>query len=416
MTGVLIASSGSWPELREAAKSLEQVGSLEAYLTSIDTVHNKILSTLSAVPGKLGVYVQDQRRRRHLARAQDYVIECSPLSELVQVGTYRLLGRSKLHKAIFDWRDRSFDSSVSRKLPHLIQQNKEAPFVFLAQAGSCRKSMRKAKELGYKTVINWNIQHWKFARQEYSAEMDSNPEFCASFTFGEFAERMIDIWESELFYADAILVPSSSVKESFTSCGYPEHNIWVVPYGVDTGRFRPRHVDVPTANRLTVAFVGEIGQRKGLSYIFDVARQLPHVDFSLAGWRIQTIRSNIPTNVIIRNDVPDVLPVLQNADLFIFPSLVDGFGLVVLQALSCGLPVICSTNAGAKDIVSDQVDGFLVEPRDVSTMVRIIDQLDHDRSRLIQMQRAAREKALQYPWERFGADLLKSLERLQGQG
>jgi glycosyltransferase involved in cell wall biosynthesis len=121
----------------------------------------------------------------------------------------------------------------------------------------------------------------------------------------------------------------------------------------------------------------------------------------MVGWFVRELPGQPPANVTITTNAPDVVPHYQAADVFLFPSLVDGFGLVVPQAMACGLPVICTENTGAKDIVTAGHDGWVVNTRDVDAMVAHLETLDRDRDLLEQMSTNARATAETYTWDRF---------------
>jgi glycosyltransferase involved in cell wall biosynthesis len=90
----------------------------------------------------------------------------------------------------------------------------------------------------------------------------------------------------------------------------------------------------------------------------------------------------------------------RKADVFVFPTLVEGMPLVVIEAMASGLPVITTPN-GPGDIVRDGVDGFLVPPRNVDAIAERLEQLRLDPNLRISMGRAARERALKFTWEYY---------------
>ena len=95
-----------------------------------------------------------------------------------------------------------------------------------------------------------------------------------------------------------------------------------------------------------------------------------------------------------------LLEEMSRHDVMVFPSLFEGFGLVILEAMSQGLPVITTPNTGAPHFVSDGEDGFIVPIRDVDAIVEKLEML-LDRDRLAAMSRAAVRKAAQHSWEQY---------------
>jgi glycosyltransferase involved in cell wall biosynthesis len=88
-------------------------------------------------------------------------------------------------------------------------------------------------------------------------------------------------------------------------------------------------------------------------------------------------------------------------DVFVFPSLFEGFGLVILEAMSQGLPVIVTPNTGAVGVVENGVDGFLVPVRDVEAICAVLEELVVRPGQLQAMRVAAQKKAAMFSWERY---------------
>ncbi|MBV9695771.1 MAG: glycosyltransferase family 4 protein [Gammaproteobacteria bacterium] len=181
----------------------------------------------------------------------------------------------------------------------------------------------------------------------------------------------------------------------------------MTPYGVDTERFVPRAA--PRTDRtFRVLFVGQVGQRKGMSYLLQAYEQFrrPDSELHVVGSYARGYQVYAPYRHLFRHtaNVPQAeLPALyQNADVFVFPSLIEGMPLVVLEAMACGLPVI-TTRHGPADVVRDGVDGFLVPIRDPQAIAARLEQLYRDRNVLQQMGTSAREQALRHGWEHYSS-------------
>src|SRR4051794_26770968 len=396
----VVASPGSWDEMPQAALAFAERDSLSALYVSFNPATSRATRLGSGVPGPAGRYLRREAGRRTLAPALHDARARASGWDLLAAGVNRASGRSRLYGEILQRRAHAFDRRVSRELHAGLD-------LVLAQAGSAGQTLERAKSLGLATALNWNIQHWQTALAEYHFERASNPRWAHTFTFGDYSPRMVALWQQELHYANRVLVPSSLVARSFTSVGVEAERMLVVPYGVDASRFSPGNWSPRRDGRLSIVCVGEVGQRKGLSYLFEAARQLPGCSFDVVGWRVRELPEPPPSNVVITENAPSVLPYLQRADLFVFPSLLDGFGLVVLQAMACGLPVICSDGAGAQDVIEEGQNGWVVPARDVTAIVQTIDRARHDPAALADMRGAARATALEYTWERFRQELAR---------
>jgi glycosyltransferase involved in cell wall biosynthesis len=106
----------------------------------------------------------------------------------------------------------------------------------------------------------------------------------------------------------------------------------------------------------------------------------------------------------------ELVAAYQSADLFVFPSVAEGFGLVLLEALACGLPILSTTPTAAPDLIENGSQGFVVEPRRPDLIAdRIAWALDH-RSDVVEMGHQARLRAEQFTWQRFRSDVVHTMK------
>jgi glycosyltransferase involved in cell wall biosynthesis len=203
---------------------------------------------------------------------------------------------------------------------------------------------------------------------------------------GTIPESYFQRLEQEWASADLVLVNSPWSKAGVIAQGVPEEKVCIVPQS-----YEPEQVYVrPRPRRegpLRVLWLGSVSLRKGIQYLVEAARGLPDVRFIVAGKleiSQQAVRS-CPKNVefigrITRDRTPDVY---RNADVFVLPTLSDGFAITQVEAMGYGLPVIVTPNCG--DVVTDGVDGFIVPAADANALRSAIGTLNDNRSRLEEM-------------------------------
>jgi glycosyltransferase involved in cell wall biosynthesis len=175
---------------------------------------------------------------------------------------------------------------------------------------------------------------------------------------------------AEARLADAVLVASSYTKQTLVENGVPEERIQVVPYGIDTKAFIKRSI-APVNKKLRIIFVGSMVQRKGLSYLLDAVRSLNTVvELVLCGRGFmdeQLLKQYQDIDILIKRNLSqeELMQEMHQADVFVLPTLSEGFAHVILEAMSCGLPVITTGNSCAPDIIADGKEGFIVPVKTV---------------------------------------------------
>lgn len=283
-----------------------------------------------------------------------------PAPGLACVGIDRFVQVEALRRRNETWPKAWFDASVARALPTCD--------VFLATSSNATKSGPRAQAKGALWVCDRPCSHIlhqdALLTDEYARQGKIWPGI---------AKSIIDRELREYEAADAILVASKFAERSFLDRGFAQEKIWRIPYGVDVSRFRPGAPPAP--DRFDVLFAGQLAVRKGLSYLFEAFKAVDHPrkKLTLVGLR------KGDTEDLLAKAGPDVeavgaLPQARLAEMMsqshavVLPSVEDGFGLVVPQALACGCPIIVSDHAGAADVVEEGVNGYVVPARDVSAL------------------------------------------------
>jgi glycosyltransferase involved in cell wall biosynthesis len=278
--------------------------------------------------------------------------------------------------------------------------------IVVASYGTGRYAFETVSRAGGHAVLSYPIAHNGFQARLYAEEAELQPEFATALPRldllpAEYSERL----DVECALAERILVGSDFVRQSFVAMGYDARKIAITPYGVDTERFAPS--TVPRSDTVfRVLFVGQIGQRKGMSYLLKGYELFRRADSEL-----HLVGSYVPGHEVYRRylhlyrytpNVPqqDLPALFHTADVFVFPSLIEGMPLVVLEAMACGVPVITTTH-GAGDIVRDGMDGFFVPIRDPQAIAQRLEQLYRNPDLLQEMGRNARARALQHTWDAY---------------
>ena len=211
---------------------------------------------------------------------------------------------------------------------------------------------------------------------------------------------------AEPLTASHLLAASSFTRESLIEHGIRPSRITVVPYGVDLEHFHPAPRTPSLQGPLRLLFVGRINQRKGIKYLLQAMSMLPPgtATLTVCGRVVDGLElfRNLP-NIELRPSVSeaDLLAAYQQADLFIFPSIAEGFGQVLLEALACGLPILSTTHTAAPDLIADGVEGFIVSPGRADLLADKVLWCSRHRGELHIMRALARKRAEHFTWARF---------------
>ncbi len=312
---------------------------------------------------------------------------------------YRLVRYSHLDQYLL--RDNFFDFWVSRQLPKAS--------IFYGWTHHALWSLKKAKRHNMITVLERANAH----PITYARLLD-NEYKKRGITPGPYHPLIFKKHLRELEETDYVAVTSQWTKQSLLENGIDEKHILLTPLGVDTGYYVPgtfesaRHVS-QKEEIFRVVYVGQLCLRKGVQYLLEAwsKLQLRQAELVLVGDLVDELKGDFchhlsqTRTITVLPHTPDPASAYQGASVFILPTLEDGFGLVVLEAMACGIPVIITEHTGAKDCVRSEVDGFIIPPYSVESIADMLLYCYDHRSQLNDMGKNARKQAEQFSWTRY---------------
>ncbi len=315
------------------------------------------------------------------------------------------------------WGERMAAGWLDRRAARLARRLRPRAVVALDSYGLA--SFAAARELGIPSVLDQSTGFVGAAAALLAEERARFPELAGSIHLP--SPRVVAHCRAEAGAADLILAPSAYARDTLTAIGVDEARIALVPYGVDTQKFAPP----PATGRLNkrpfrVLFVGRISPPKGVHYLLEAFRAaaLPDAELVLAGtivgdggWlaRYRGLYRHVPS-------VPhgEAAELYRGADVLVFPTLHDGFGLVVLEAMASGLPVILTPHAA--DVVRDGEDGYVVPIRDAAAIADRLRLMQADPALCRRMGESARARAEAYGLDRYARGLAAALRPLISPG
>ena len=270
-----------------------------------------------------------------------------------------------------EWNSLAFDAYLRRNL--------EVCDALIAISGAGQTAGPMFQAAGGKFICDRGSTHQRFQDRVMAEEY-------ARWGIAHPAPPAHIVAREEAIYAtaDAITVGSNSAFRSFVEMGVPSEKLHVIPYGVRLDRFTPS--GQPPSDSIHVLFAGQIGLRKGIPYLLEAFARLrhPRKHLTLAGTvqpDLRALLSSLPqTDLEFTGNLSqaDLARRMSRSHVLVLPSIEEGFGLVMAQAMACGCPVIASSATGAEHLFTDGDAGFIVPPRDIGALTARLQQLADD--------------------------------------
>jgi glycosyltransferase involved in cell wall biosynthesis len=235
---------------------------------------------------------------------------------------------------------------------------------------------------------------------------------------------------------DTVIATCSDEAFELKAFGVPPSRIAVVPCGVDTTHFTPDGPAAPRTERFRLMSVGRLVQRKGVGIAIEALARLvdagvdaelvvvggagdaTHLEDDPEVARLQAVidaegvRDRVTLAGRIEHD--DLPRMLRSADVVICAPWYEPFGIVPLEAMACGIPVVASRVGGLIDTVVEDVTGVHVPPRDPQAVADEVGALLADPERRRRYGRAGRRRAAsRYTWNRVATETARVYESLQ---
>jgi len=211
--------------------------------------------------------------------------------------------------------------------------------------------------------------------------------------------------QREMELADLVLAPSSFVQQTILHF-HPDKKVVLAPYGVDLEFWQPSPVPRNPFSELRFLYAGQLSIRKGIPVLLEAWNKagIPDAKLVLVGsWHLANERRASLTSGVEYHppcSSAELRRHYHQADLLLFPSFFEGLGIVLLEAMACGLPVVATKESGGPDIL-DAATGKIISSGDVENLVETLRWFAQNRDRLPAMKSAARAKAETFCWEKY---------------
>jgi len=393
---------------RAAVDGIYKQGILESFHTCIACFKETFLYKLSSF-GPL----KELRRRYFSSFLQNKTIT-HPFKELGRQIAPKIKFNSLIahEKGIFCVDNICHD--LDTKVAKYIQKNKEKIGGVYAYEDCALKTFGTAKSNDIKCIYDLPIGYWRAMQSLLNEERTKNPEW--AITLGGFndSDKKRQRKDAELQLADKIYVASSFTKKTLEMYPGKLADIEVIPYGFPPVNTKRKYDDIQN-RKIRVLFVGGLSQRKGLSYFFEAIKGLEDkIEATVVGRGNLDACPALKKALSIVNYIPslphdEILKLMATQDLFIFPSLFEGFGLVITEAMSQGTPVITTDRTCGPDIMNNGIDGWVIKAGETKPIRDLLLTFISNPIILIKAGQAAIHTASQRPWSVYEKELADSI-------
>ncbi|MBC6609133.1 glycosyltransferase family 4 protein [Hymenobacter sp. BT188] len=398
--------------VRAAANGLAEAKLLAEFHTTIAVFPGGLLDRLGAL-GPLSEF----RRRRFDSALRRYT-SVWPWFE-----TGRLISsRTSFHqltkheKGIFsvDAVYRNLDKRVGDSIQRASRRGAQAVYAYEDGAVS---SFRRAKGLGLQCFYDLPTGYWRAARRLLSGEKERWPAWASTMTGLKDSEAKLSAKDEELSLASRIFVASTFVANTLKEYPGVLPPIDIIPYGFPPTGLKREYTIRKQGQKIKLLFVGKLTQQKGIADLFAAVDGLDNwVELTLVGHKGSNDCPALDAALAKHRWYPTlpherVLQLMRAHDVLLFPSLFDGFGLVLTEAMSQGTPVITTDRSAGPDLITNGQDGWLVEAGSPPAIQNAIEHLLSHPALVAKVGNEAWEKARNRPWKMYSEELSGAISR-----
>ncbi len=311
------------------------------------------------------------------------------------------------------------DQKIAKRITKINTKQVRAVYAYEDMA---QRAFEHAKAKQMTCFYDLPIAYWRAYRHLLEEEKNKQADWGMTLTGFQNSEQKIAQKDKELELADHIFVASQFTANSLTYFPKPlSAQVHIVPYGFPqvSEAAKARVYDFHKTKRpLRLLFVGGLSQRKGLSYLFEAVEHFgDKVELTVVGRKISEDCQPLNTALKRHTWIPtlpheQVLALMQENDVFLFPSLFEGFGLVITEAMSQGTPVIATERTAAPDIITDGKDGYLVKAASSADLIEKMEAILRHPERLEELGKEAMKTAAARPWTMYGKELSEVIKQI----
>lgn len=395
---VAVATTLIAPFVKQTVLGYQEAGLLQHFFTSYvydrSRWMNRVITQM--VPA-----LERELSRRAFSELPAEFLKLYPYRELLRSVAARKLSATTTD-AIWEWSELAFDRWMARKLSPRTAWVHTYEHIAL-------QTLKAARRKGVRTIYEQPSQHHAFFTPVVKEQLQLYPGLASrgnELLIDEKAARRNRRRDEELALADRILCTSSFTRRTLVAAGVEEGKIRVIPYGFP----KPlATAERPDNGKVIFLNAGNQNLRKALHLLYKAWRECAFAETEAELWLIgkmelpEELRRDLPGKVVIKNNIPhsELMELYKQVDVFVLPTLADGFGMVISEAMASGVPVITTENSGGPDIITHMENGWIVKAGELEPLVQQLRWCVANRDRLAGFGRAAHQKAKSWQWSDY---------------
>jgi glycosyltransferase involved in cell wall biosynthesis len=417
---IVLAHPGVGPFVQQTARALFEAGLLASYWTTFaDQPEARWRSALIQLASLIGADLEQELGRRAVREVPAYLLRRAPFWEIIRSLLTKMRSDRRIVDLVWEHEIFSFDRGVS-------ERGLDNATGVYGYEYSALGSFQEAEKRGLARIYEVPSPEHDFVEDLIQREIEQFPELDDGRRkyFLARQARRTERRRREWAMANLVIANSTFTRDSYAAAGLDVSKVHVIPLGAPPVREKSVEGGHSNRERLCVLWAGSFSVRKGAHYLLSAWKQIASenaatLDIYGAVLLPERLLRSLPASIRFHSTIPHVALFDQyhKADVLVFPTLCDGFGMVVTEAFSQGLPVITTMRAGAADLVRHGENGLIVPAGDAEALAEALEWCLTHRIELNAMRRAALETAARWQWHDYRLSLAGNvIDGLRGAG
>ena len=315
-----------------------------------------------------------------------------------------IITRGNFRRELLFFQKMKYDAHVAKLIPQL------KPDIFVGYEISCRRSFAAARNIGATTILDLASLDHRFSNKALAhLKQDKKSK--------KIQHKLSVQKKAELKLTDHIFCLSQLAKETLVKQGFAENNIHVFHLGTNLDVFK-LNPQIKKSGKFSVIYVGNISRAKGVDILISAIKKLGSSDIELilVGSPADIPRSELNLGFIQTLgflSAEQLADEFRKSDIFVLPSLVDGWGLVVPEAMACGIPVIVSNHCGSAELVTKNT-GWIVQAGNENDLAKALQEAYNNRAALPKMGRLSAKTVEKKTWAAYEKNIANCTLKISG--